>query len=49
MKIGITEHGDAGLNFEWLGKLCKVNIIITKYLTKNNEKLLQGLIENKKE
>lgn len=48
MKIGITEHGDAGLNFEWLGKLCKVNIIIRKYLTKNNENLLQELIENKK-
>ena len=31
MKIGITEAGDAGLDFSWVDKLFNINIIITKH------------------
>jgi len=47
MKIGITERGDAGLNFEWVEKLCDANVIITKHLTTNNTRLIDSLINNK--
>lgn len=43
MKIGITERGDAGIDFSWHDKLDKVDgaVIITKKLSdKFNEKLL---------
>lgn len=46
MKFGITEAGDAGLDFSWISKLEDANIIITKHLTSNNKKLIQSLIDN---
>lgn len=46
MKIGITEAGDAGLDFSWVDKLFDVNIIITKHLTTKNERLIKALLEN---
>lgn len=35
MRIGITEHGDAGINLAWLSKIDSVDgmILITKNLT----------------
>ena len=42
MKIGITERGDAGLDFSWTMKLEKFNIIISKNL---NNQLIENLIE----
>ena len=45
-KIGITEAGDAGLDFSWVEKLCEINIIITKHLTCKNTKLIKLLLEN---
>lgn len=47
LKIGITERGDAGLNFEWVDKLYQANIIITKHLTVKNTRLIDALINNK--
>lgn len=47
MNFGITEAGDAGLDFSWADKLLKGNIIITKHLTVANTKLTKLLIENK--
>lgn len=47
MKFGITEAGDAGLDLSWADKLLDGNIIITKHLTCNNQKLIKLLIENK--
>ena len=46
MKIGITEAGDAGLDFSWVDKLFDINIIITKHLTARNEQLIKALLEN---
>ena len=46
MKFGITEAGDAGLDFSWADKLLDGNIIITKHLTTKNTQLLKLLIEN---
>lgn len=46
MKIGITEAGDAGLDFSWVDKLFDINIIITKHLTTKNEQLIKALLEN---
>lgn len=46
MKIGITEAGDAGLDFSWVDKLFDINIIITKHLTTRNEQLIKALLEN---
>lgn len=46
MKIGITEAGDAGLDFSWVDKLFDINIIITKHLTIKNERLIKALLEN---
>lgn len=45
-KIGITEAGDAGLDFSWADKLYDINIIITKHLTPKNTKLMSLLLEN---
>ena len=45
-KIGITEAGDAGLDFSWADKLYDINIIITKHLTPKNTKLISLLLEN---
>ena len=45
-KIGITEAGDAGLDFSWVDKLHDVNIIITKHLTIENKPLINALLEN---
>jgi DNA repair photolyase len=47
MKIGITEAGDAGLDFSWVDKLYEGNIIITKQLTSKNTKLIELLLKNK--
>lgn len=47
MKFGITEAGDAGLDFSWADKLLDGNIIITKHLTAKNTKLIKLLVENK--
>ena len=47
IKFGITEAGDAGLDYTWVNKLLKGNIIITKHLTTKNVKLINLLIENK--
>lgn len=44
MKIGITERGDAGIDFSWVDKLLDMNIIISKNL---NQTLIKHLIENK--
>lgn len=46
MKIGITEAGDAGLDFSWVDKLFNINIIITKHLTTQNKQLINALLEN---
>jgi len=45
MKIGITERGDAGLDFSWVEKLKTVDgaIIISKYLS---DELINKLIEH---
>lgn len=45
-KIGITEAGDAGLDFSWVDKLNDINIIITKHLTPKNTKLISLLLDN---
>lgn len=47
MKIGITEAGDAGLDFSWVNKLFNINIIITKHLTTKNMEFINALIEHK--
>ena len=47
MKFGVTEAGDAGLDFNWVNKLQPGNIIITKHLTPTNNKLINALVENK--
>lgn len=44
MKIGVTERGDAGLDFSWVDKLFQANIIISKNL---NNKLIDNLIKYK--
>jgi DNA repair photolyase len=44
IKVGITERGDAGLDFSWINKLLDANIIITKNL---NDTMIQHLINNK--
>lgn len=46
MKIGITEAGDAGLDFSWIDKLFDINIIITKHLTAKNQQFIKALLEN---
>lgn len=47
MKVGITERGDAGLDYSWINKLYDANIIITKQLYVNNSKLIDALLSNK--
>jgi len=44
IKVGITERGDAGLDFSWVNKLLDANIIITKNL---NDVMIEHLINNK--
>lgn len=44
IKVGITECGDAGLDFSWVDKLLDANIIITKNL---NDTIIQHLLNNK--
>lgn len=44
VKVGITERGDAGIDFAWVDKLLDANIIISKYL---NDGLINKLIEHK--
>jgi len=44
IKIGITERGDAGIDFSWVNKLLDANIIISKYL---NDGLINELINHK--
>ena len=46
IKFGITEAGDAGLDFSWADKLLIGNIIITKHMTATNSKLQKLLIKN---
>lgn len=46
IKFGITEAGDAGLDFTWSNKLLDGNIIITKHMTVANTKLQELLLEN---
>lgn len=41
MKFGITERGDAGLDFSWVNKLLPANIIITKNV---NDKFIEEVI-----
>ena len=45
MKFGITERGDAGVDFSWTDKLLDLNIVISKVL---NDKLIDALIEKSK-
>lgn len=47
IRFGITEAGDAGLDFSWENKLLDGNIIITKHMTTNNQKLNKALLKNK--
>lgn len=47
IKFGITEAGDAGLDYSWANKLLDGNIIITKHLTAQNDKLIDLLLKNK--
>ena len=47
MKFGITEAGDAGLDFSWNNKLLDGNIIITKHMSYSNERLMHCLIKDK--
>ena len=47
IKFGITEAGDAGLDYSWANKLLDGNIIITKHLTAKNNKLIELLLKNK--
>ena len=49
MKVGITNSGDAGLDFSWTNRLLKANIIITKYLTPDNTRLIEELVKHKAE
>ena len=44
MKIGITERGDAGLNFDWRDKLPSVDgaVLITKCL---NDDFIEAVLE----
>lgn len=44
VKVGITERGDAGLDFTWVDKLLPLNIIITKNL---NDQIIEHLIKHK--
>ena len=44
IKVGITERGDAGIDFSWVDKLLDANIIISKYL---NDGLINELINYK--
>lgn len=44
MKFGITERGDAGIDFSWVDKLLDANIIISKYL---NDGLINELVAHK--
>lgn len=44
IKVGITERGDAGLDFSWVNKLLQINIIITKNL---NDTTIEHLLNNK--
>lgn len=46
IKVGITEAGDAGLDFSWVDKLFDLNIIISKHLTERNEQLIEALLKN---
>lgn len=46
IKVGITEAGDAGLDFSWVDKLFDLNIIISKHLTERNEQLIETLLKN---
>ena len=47
MKIGITERGDASIDYSWVNKLDKVDgaIIITKNLT---DKFIHTIVEQSK-
>ena len=47
IKFGITEAGDAGLDYSWADKLLDGNIIITKHLTSKNQKLIELLLKNR--
>lgn len=47
IKFGITEAGDAGLDFSWKDKLLEGNIIITKHMTVRNKTLNELLLKNK--
>lgn len=47
LKIGITEAGDAGLDFSWVSKLQPVNVIISKQLTSKNTTFIRNLLDNK--
>lgn len=44
IRVGITERGDAGIDFSWVDKLLDSNIIISKYL---NDSLINKLIDYK--
>lgn len=44
LKIGVTERGDAGIDFSWENNLFDCNIIISKFL---NDILISKLIYNK--
>jgi len=44
MKFGITEQGDAGLDFSWEDRLCEGNILITKNL---NDKFIEKVLKHK--
>lgn len=44
IKVGITERGDAGIDFSWVDKLLDANIIISKNL---NNRLIEELLNHK--
>lgn len=46
MKVGVTEAGDAGLDFSWVDRLYDVNVIITKHLTTKNTCLIRALLDH---
>lgn len=46
-EIGITERGDAGIDFSWVDKLFNINIIISKQLRPDNHDLIENLVKYK--
>lgn len=45
--FGITESGDAGLDFSWEGNLQLINVVISKHVWKGNLSFLDKVLEHK--